>query len=57
MTGNLGSMTAYALVRLCNDTLLNYGVAARPEEGTEKEKKACKKWGSWIRIYIIFNPP
>lgn len=28
-TGDLGSMTAYALARLCYDTLLNYGVNAR----------------------------
>ncbi len=34
MTGNLGSMTAYALARLCYDTLLNYGVLA---------KTACEK--------------
>jgi glycerol dehydrogenase len=34
MTGNLGSMTAYALARLCYDTLLNYGVLA---------KTACQK--------------
>ena len=29
MTGNLGSMTAYALARLCFDTLMEYGLAAR----------------------------
>ena len=29
MTGDLGSMTAYALSRLCYDTLLEYGVAAK----------------------------
>lgn len=29
MTGNLGSLTAYALARLCLDTLLEYGLAAR----------------------------
>lgn len=29
MTGNVGSMTAYALARLCYDTLLEYGVAAK----------------------------
>jgi glycerol dehydrogenase len=29
MTGNVGSMTAYALARLCYDTLLAYGVAAK----------------------------
>ncbi len=29
MTGNLGSMTAYALARLCFDTLLEFGLAAR----------------------------
>jgi len=34
MTGNLGSMTAYALARLCYDTLLSYGMLA---------KTACQK--------------
>ena len=29
MTGNIGSMTAYALARLCYDTLMNDGRAAR----------------------------
>jgi glycerol dehydrogenase len=29
MTGKVGSMTAYALARLCYDTLLTYGVQAR----------------------------
>lgn len=29
MTGNLGSMTAYALARLCFDTLMEYGMAAK----------------------------
>jgi glycerol dehydrogenase len=29
MTGNLGSMTANALARLCFDTLMEYGLAAR----------------------------
>ena len=29
MTGNLGSLTAYALARLCLDTLLEYGLAAK----------------------------
>ncbi len=29
MTGNVGSMTAYALARLCYETLLEYGVAAK----------------------------
>jgi len=29
MTGNLGSMSAYALARLCYDTLLQYGVLAK----------------------------
>ncbi len=29
MTGNLGSMTAYALARLCYDTLIEYGVLAK----------------------------
>jgi glycerol dehydrogenase len=29
MSGNLGSMTAYALARLCYDTLMNDGVAAK----------------------------
>lgn len=29
MTGKLGSMTAYALARLCYDTLLEYGLAAK----------------------------
>jgi glycerol dehydrogenase len=29
MTGNLGSMTAYALARLCFDTLMGYGLAAK----------------------------
>lgn len=29
MTGNVGSMTAYALARLCYETLLDYGVAAK----------------------------
>jgi len=29
MTGNLGSMTAYALARLCFDTLMEYGLDAR----------------------------
>jgi len=29
MTGNLGSMTAYALARLCYDTLLKYGLSAK----------------------------
>jgi glycerol dehydrogenase len=29
MTGNLGSMSAYALSRLCYDTLMEYGVSAR----------------------------
>jgi glycerol dehydrogenase len=29
MTGHVGSMTAYALARLCFDTLMEYGVAAR----------------------------
>ncbi len=28
MTGNLGSMSTYALARLCYDTLIEYGVAA-----------------------------
>lgn len=29
MTGNLGSMTAYALARLCFDTLMEFGLAAK----------------------------
>lgn len=29
MTGDVGSMTAYALARLCYETLLEYGVAAK----------------------------
>ena len=29
MTGDLGTMTAYALARLCYETLLKYGVAAK----------------------------
>jgi len=29
ITGDVGSMTAYALARLCYDTLLEYGVAAK----------------------------
>lgn len=29
LTGNIGSMTAYSLARLCYDTLLEYGVYAR----------------------------
>lgn len=29
MTGRLGSMSAFALARLCYDTLLNYGTAAK----------------------------
>lgn len=29
MTGRVGSMSAYALARLCYDTLLNYGTAAK----------------------------
>lgn len=29
MTGDLGTMTAYALARLCYDTLLKYGVSAK----------------------------
>ena len=29
MTGRVGSMTAYALARLCYETLLNYGVLAK----------------------------
>ena len=29
MTGNLGSMTAYTLARLCYDTLIEYGLAAK----------------------------
>lgn len=29
MTGNVGSMTAYALAKLCYETLLEYGVAAK----------------------------
>lgn len=29
MTGNIGSMTAYALARLCYDTLIEYGVMAK----------------------------
>ncbi|HTV64322.1 MAG TPA: glycerol dehydrogenase [Bryocella sp.] len=29
MTGRLGSMSAYALARLCYDTLLNYGTTAK----------------------------
>jgi len=29
MTGNLGSMTAYALARLCYDTLIEYGALAK----------------------------
>lgn len=36
MTGNVGSMTAYSLARLCYETLLKYGVAAR----TACEKQA-----------------
>jgi glycerol dehydrogenase len=29
ITGDVGSMTAYALARLCYDTLLEYGLAAK----------------------------
>lgn len=35
MTGYLGSMTAYALARLCYETLLQYGVAARVSASTD----------------------
>jgi glycerol dehydrogenase len=43
MSGNLGSMTAYALARLCYDTLLENGVAARTANETQVVTIAFEK--------------
>jgi glycerol dehydrogenase-like iron-containing ADH family enzyme len=47
MGGRVGSMTAYALARLCYETLLNYGVLAK--SGPARPRSSRRRWSAWWR--------